>query len=199
MDTDRPAPATVEAAPNLDLVICGIREIDATLDARVTHVISILDPGFDESARFAALPPENFLRLTFSDIIDEAPGMELPAEGHVAAILAFGGAALSLAGHRVLIHCHMGISRSTAAAIMLLAQHGRDPAAAVARVAEMRPIAWPNLRMIELADGLLELDRRLVDAVRRHHAKTIRGKNEFRDSLIRHGRGREIDGLISTD
>jgi hypothetical protein len=65
----------------------------------------------------------------------------------------------------------------------------------VARVTELRPIAWPNLRMIELADGLLGLDRRLIQAVRRHHAKAIRGKNEFRDSLIRHGRGREIEGL----
>ena len=195
MDTDRPAPATLEVAPNLDLVICGIREIDATLDARVTHVISILDPGFDESARFAALPPENFLRLTFSDIIDETPGMEPPAESHVAAILAFGGAARTLPNHRVLVHCHMGISRSTAAAIMLFAQHGRDPEAAVARVAAMRPFAWPNLRMIELADGLLKFDRRMVGAVRRHHARAIRGKNEFRESLIRHGRGREIDGL----
>jgi len=196
MQNPGPPPSpTLEVASNLDLVICGIREIEATLDGRVTHVISILDPGFDESARFATLPPENFLRLSFSDIIDETQGAELPAESHIAAILDFGGSALALANHRVLIHCHMGISRSTAAAIMLFAQHRRDPEAAVARVTALRPIAWPNLRMIELADGLLGFDQRLVRAVRRHHAKTIRGKNEFRDSLIRHGRRREVEGL----
>lgn len=178
-----------------NLVICGLHEIDDTLDEHVTHVLSILDPGTPEPAKFAELPAEQLLRLRFHDIIEtNIPMMDAPAAEHIGSILAFGAAAAQ-AHHRILIHCHMGISRSTAAAIMLLAKEGREPEAAVAHVTELRPIAWPNLRMIELADAHLGLDRTLVHAVRRHHARALQKRPEYRESFILHGRAREIEGL----
>jgi predicted protein tyrosine phosphatase len=179
----------------LDLVICGIQEIDGTLDEHVTHVLSILDPGTPEPAKFAELPAEQLLRLRFHDVIEtDIPLMNAPAEEHIGAIMTFGAEA-KRAHHRILIHCHMGISRSTAAAIMLMAEHGRDPEAAVAHVTEIRPIAWPNLRMIELADAHLGLDQRLVRAVRQHHARALKKKPELKEAFIRHGRAREVEGL----
>lgn len=182
-----------------DLVICGLNEIDSTLDARVTHVLSILDPGTPEPARFAELPADQLLRLRFHDVIeDDQPLTEAPSPMHIGAILKFGAEAVR-AHHRILIHCHMGISRSTAAAIMLLADKGRDPEAAVARVAELRPVAWPNLRMIELADAHLGLERELVHAVRRHHARALRRRPELREAFVLHGRAREIEGLESLE
>ena len=178
-----------------DLVICGLHEIDGTLDERVTHVLSILDPGTPEPAKFAELPADQLLRLRFHDVIEEdQPLTEAPSPMHIEAILKFGADA-ARAHHRILIHCHMGISRSTAAAVMLLAKEGRDPEAAVAHVTALRPIAWPNLRMIELADAHLGLEQTLVHAVRRHHARALRKKPEYRESFILHGRAREIEGL----
>jgi predicted protein tyrosine phosphatase len=180
---------------DLDLVICGIQEIDGTLDARVTHVLSILDPGTPEPARFAALPADQLLRLKFHDIIEtNIPAMYPPAAEHIEQIIAFGADA-ARAHHRILIHCHMGISRSTAAAITLLASRHGDAEAAVARVTELRPIAWPNLRMIELADAARNFDGRLVRAVRRHHARALLRKPELKDVFTRHGRAREVEGL----
>jgi predicted protein tyrosine phosphatase len=194
----QPSIARRPAATNgLDLVICGLSEIDGTLDERVTHVISILDPGIEEPAKFAALAADRLLRLRFHDVIEVQPPGEPPAARHIAALVAFGAAMRGHAGHRALIHCHMGISRSTAAAIILTADHGRDADDAVARVAALRPIAWPNLRMIELADALLGFDRRLVRAVRRHHAEALRRRPELRDAFIRAGRSREVEGLES--
>lgn len=183
----------LQIKPNV--VICGLHEIDETLDEHVTHVLSILDPGTPEPAKFAALPTDQLLRLRFHDVIeDDQPQTEAPSPVHVQAILKFGAAAVR-AHHRILIHCHMGISRSTAAAVMLLAEQGHAPEAAVARVAELRPVAWPNLRMIELADAHLGLEDRLVQAVRRHHARALRRKPELRDAFVLHGRAREIEGL----
>jgi predicted protein tyrosine phosphatase len=183
------------AENGLDLVICGLHEIDVTLDARVTHVISILDPGTEEPAKFAELDAARLLRLRFNDIIEVQPAGEPPGESHIAALVEFGGAVAAHDNHRALIHCHMGISRSTAAAIILVADQGRDAEAAVARVTALRPIAWPNLRMIELADALLGFDRRLVHAVRRHHATALLRRPELRDAFIRTGRAREVEGL----
>jgi predicted protein tyrosine phosphatase len=182
-----------------DLVICGLQEIDGTLDEHVTHVLSILDPGTPEPARFARLPDDQLLRLRFHDVIEEyQPLSEAPRQAHIEAILKFGEEA-ARARHRILIHCHMGVSRSTAAAIMLLANENRDAEAAMARVAELRPIAWPNLRMIELADERLGLERSLVHAVRRHHARAMRQRPYLREAFALHGRAREVEGLEAFD
>lgn len=182
-----------------DLVICGLGEIDGMLDERVTHVLSILDPGTPEPPKFAGLPPEQLLRLRFHDVIeDDQPLTDAPRLAHIDAILKFGEEA-ARAHHRILIHCHMGISRSTAAAIMLLAKESRDAHTAVTRVTELRPIAWPNLRMIEIADERLGFERTLVHAVRRHHARALRRKPEMRDAFALHGRAREVEGLESLE
>lgn len=184
-----------EIKNGLDLAICGLEEIDGALDERITHVVSILDPGWQEPARIAGMAEPKLLRLRFHDVIEALPTVEAPAAGHIAALLDFGGALAADAAARVLIHCHMGISRSTAAAIILLANHGSDAEAAVARVTQLRPIAWPNLRMIELADRLMNLDSGLVRAVRRHHARALLRRPELRDAFIRGGRAREVEGL----
>ncbi len=182
-----------------DLVICGLHEIDGTLDERVTHVLSILDPGTPEPAKFAELPDDQILRLRFHDIVEDyQPLSEAPRPAHVSAILKFGDAA-ARAHHRLLIHCHMGISRSTAAAVMLLAKESRDADTAVTRVTELRPAAWPNLRMIEFADEQLGLDRSLVRAVRRHHAEVLRRRPHLRNAMALYGRAREVEGLESFD
>jgi predicted protein tyrosine phosphatase len=65
------------------------------------------------------------------------------------------------------VHCHAGVSRSTAAAAILLAQRNPgEEAAAFRHVARIRPGAWPNRRMVEIADRLLQRDGRLIDGLR---------------------------------
>ena len=65
---------------------------------------------------------------------------------------------------RVLVHCEAGVSRSTAAALIMYAcwlGPGREPEA-MTRVLLQRPIAIPNPRMVEIADRLLAREGRLV-------------------------------------
>lgn len=184
------------SAPNgLDIVICGLDEIGGICDARVTHVVSILDPEIDDAAAMAQVAHADVLRLRFHDCIEHMPLRSPPDAGHVAAIVQFGTRLRGHAAARVLIHCHMGISRSTAAAILLLVNHGHDPEAAVDHVAAIRPIAWPNLRMIELGDRLLNLETKLIQAVRRHHARVLVKRPELREAFIANGRRREVEGF----
>ena len=107
------------------LTVCGLDELADHSMRGVTHVLSILDPDWPEPDAFRAYDPHHRTTLQFHDVIEPAPGLILPDVHHVEAIFSFG---YSLArdasrGERhLLVHCHMGISRSTAAMLVLLAQ-----------------------------------------------------------------------------
>jgi len=101
------------------------------------------------------------IRLLFADTDDETG----PTEDDVAQLIAFARAVMRTG--RVLIHCQAGISRSSAAAVIVYAMalgEGREEEA-VARVMAQRPIARPNRRMIAIADRLLHLDGKLLAAI----------------------------------
>ena len=62
----------------------------------------------------------------------------------------------------MLVHCYAGVSRSTAAALIALAIRApRREEEAVRALSDAAPHAYPNRRIIALADGLLGLDGRL--------------------------------------
>lgn len=178
------------------VTVCGISELSAFGACGVTHVLSILDPGYPEPSAFGAYDEHERLELRFDDVIEErVEGKVPPSSEDVDRILAFGrGVTDEPAGvGHLLVHCHMGVSRSTASLIMILAQARPDVAErdVVRAVVRIRPQAWPNLRMIEFADAKLKRDGRLVEAVReRHHAHGL-AHPEFVDEIILWGRGRE--------
>ena len=111
--------------PGLRLTICGIDELAGHSTGQVTHVLSILDPGYQEPEAFAAYDPHHRLTLRFHDIIGPWPGWQAPERENVEALVGF-GQELDGAGDKLshlLVHCHAGISRSTAAMATLLARH----------------------------------------------------------------------------
>jgi hypothetical protein len=56
----------------------------------------------------------------------------------------------------LLVHCRAGVSRSTAAALILMQANPEWPAsAALDAVAAIRPRVWPNLLILEFGDALL--------------------------------------------
>lgn len=182
------------------LTVCGIEELDHHSARDVTHVLSILDPGWPDPDAFGRYRPHHRTVLRFHDVIDPAPGVVPPGPEDVEAILAFGqalGAELGEGGH-VLIHCHMGVSRSTAAMTMLLAQAHPDEEAdaVVERLVSLRPQAWPNARMIGLADARLGRGGRLREAVRALHARQLARRPDLADLMRGFGRGREVDEAL---
>jgi predicted protein tyrosine phosphatase len=107
------------------LTICGLEELDHHSSRGVTHVLSILDPQWPEPTAFAAYDPHRRTTLHFHDIVESEPDMILPESTDVATILEFGtgmarDAFLDRDPH-LLVHCHMGVSRSTAAMAILMA------------------------------------------------------------------------------
>lgn len=186
------------ALPISILTICGLSELEHHSARGVTHVLSILDPGWAEPEAFFAYDPHHRATLHFHDVIEPGPGLILPAPEHVEAILAFGrdlaGEAGAAAGGHVLVHCHMGISRSTAAMAILLAQLNprEDEDRIFARLVEVRPQAWPNSRMVGFADALLAREGRLSAALGRLYARQLGIRPETARYMQENGRAREV-------
>jgi predicted protein tyrosine phosphatase len=181
------------------LTICGISELTDQRERPVTHVLSILDPDHPDPEAFEAYDPHHRTILRFHDIIKPVQGMILPEPEHVEAILRFGhevadGRDERVEGH-LLVHCHMGVSRSTAAMLTLMAQAEPEESEErlFARLVEIRPQAWPNSRMVAFADELLSRDGRLVEALRRHYGRQIRRMPRYVQLMHDLGRSHEVE------
>ena len=183
------------------LTICGLDELDRHSARGVTHVLSILDPDWPEPAAFSAFDPHRRATFRFHDAIEPAAGVLLPEKSDIEAILAFGRDAGDDLSH-LLIHCHLGVSRSTAAMLMILAQAlPRESEDAIAgRLLEIRPQAWPNSRMIGFADDILGRDGRLAAATGRIYARRLSTQPDIAETMRRLSREKEVElGLAAKD
>jgi predicted protein tyrosine phosphatase len=174
--------------------ICGIPELGAHCEAGVTHVLSILDPEWPDPPEFEEYAPHRRLALRFHDIIDPLPGRLAPAREDVARLLAFGRELGDPETCHLLVHCHAGVSRSTAATALILAQaHSDRPAREVLdAVARLRPRAWPNLRLLEFGDELLGRDGEIVAAAAAIYRRVLDREPYLRDAMVENGRAREV-------
>lgn len=179
------------------LTICGLEELESHSARGVTHVLSIIDPGWAEPEVFGRYDPHRRTTFRFHDAIEPEPHLVLPQREDVEAILDFGRDLDDAAGGEghLLVHCHMGISRSSAAMTMLLAQaHPEEDENDIAdRIRAIRPIAWPNLRMLTFADELLERDGRLVAAAGRLYAKSLAERPHLAETMTRINRAQEVE------
>lgn len=185
--------------PPFGFTVCGIEELDGHGPSAPTHVLSILDPDRAVPEAFGQYDAHRKLELRFHDIIDPKEGQVLPTAEDVAAILAFGRDMPADGSVRLLVHCHAGISRSTAAMALIIAQAMPDtPAEVVLRmVHDIREKAWPNLRMIELGDRALGRGGALTEAAFALYHLQIEKRPHVAEYMEKDGRGREVQGARS--
>ena len=176
------------------VTICGIGELGLQCEAGVTHVLSLLDPGSPEPEAFGIFDPHRRLELRFHDVIDADPGCVPPERPDVEQLLSFGRDLANAKGAHILVHCHAGVSRSTAAATLILVQARPDRPAeeALQTVVRRRPRAWPNLRILELGDALLGRRGEIVVAARAHYRRVLEREPWMIEQMIDGGRGREV-------
>jgi predicted protein tyrosine phosphatase len=144
--------------------VCSLAKLHPTVLAEnASHVLTLINQGTPVT-RPPSIQPERHRYIAMSDIIEPLDGHIVPAEAHVADLLAF------VRGwdraRPMVVHCYAGVSRSTAAALITAATLNPDRAereiAAVIR--ERSPTATPNLRLVAVADRILERGGRLLAA-----------------------------------
>lgn len=150
--TDRP---TCAASIRPRILIVNIEEA-AELAAEFDTVITA-GPTADEVAAYFTHP--DHLVVEFHDTIHRSWGG--PSRADVRTILEF---AATRVDRSILIHCHAGMSRSTAAAIAILTSWGLAPDVAFEHARGARPaeaidedrLFVPNALLLSHADALLD-------------------------------------------
>lgn len=145
------------------LVITSLAEARAETDARKpSRAISLLSE--DEAMPDLGLPKDRHLKL-YVEQESCARSIIDAGKARAAEIIRFmkdwdGGG-------DILVHCKRGISRSPAAAfiIMCAAAPKADEAMLAKRLREAAPFADPCPMLVDCADGLLGRDGRMTDAI----------------------------------
>jgi len=150
------------------LVVCPLAEIEAVAKQhQPQHMISLVEASTCV-ARPSIIPQAQHLFLGFNDITITQTGLTAPQTDHVEALLSFAADWWQHpAGRPLLIHCWMGISRSTAAAFIIACACApeRSEQEIAAELRLIAPFATPNSRLVALADAVLNRQGRMVDAI----------------------------------
>jgi predicted protein tyrosine phosphatase len=145
--------------------VCSLARLQEIVDdTGARHVVSLIG---DEAAvaRPEGVAPEHYLRLRLHDISAPLDGYIMPGEEHVAALIRFVRDWDRRAP--LVVHCFMGISRSTASAYASVCALNpqRNEASIAQALRRASPTATPNIRIVSLADRLLGRDGRMVAAI----------------------------------
>ncbi len=162
---------------NIPMMVCGIEEVHLMTVYAPKRMVSLLDPGL----MVDSLPSvESRLALTMLDITNpKSAHADAPSIEHVQALLNFGGQGAFKSDSMTLVCCRAGVSRSTAAALILVAQrYGAEGLPeAVDWLLSIRPEADPNTRLLMLGDQVLNLPGSLMRAgqsvKRRQRARSV--------------------------
>ena len=110
-------------------------------------------PNGPNQKHLGAYDPHHRTTLHFHDAVEPEPDLVLPEPEHVEAILDFGRLlaedGITREKPHLLVNCHMGVSRSTAAMAMLMAESNPEESEeqVFRQLIDMRPQAWPNSLM----------------------------------------------------
>jgi predicted protein tyrosine phosphatase len=134
------------------------------LRRRPSHLLTLLDPATPVERPLGVLASRH-LRLDVDDIDHPMDGYRAPDEDAVRSLLAFSRTWDAAAP--MVVHCYAGISRSTASAFVIACDRNPDAAEYTIALALRRAAshAFPNRRIVALADDILARRGRMVDAV----------------------------------
>ncbi len=172
---------------NFNFHICGVDEVHKYKDEFITDIIAFTHPGNQNEASYDDFNFSPIInKFCVHDVFDDryhSDGLKWPDEKLIKEIISVCNDIKKKVDENelvnCLIHCQAGISRSTAAAFILLSiltgeWKERD---CINEIYHRRSIMHPNPLMVSIADKLLDRKGKMVD-------------------LIDHGEDREQDILL---
>lgn len=111
------------------------------------------------------------LHVRVDDVAFVGQHTRSPSKHHLQEVFAF--TADLTANDRLLVHCHVGQSRSTAVAIGIMMQHGLPYDAAFDHVESVRSVLMPNPLFIRLIDEHFQEDGRLIEYAAKHRSSSL--------------------------
>jgi len=138
---------------------------DTIRDYRPSHLVTLLSPEHMIDTP-EGIDPARHLRLSLNDVSEAHMADMPPARHHVEQLLRFGRG--WDATSPMLVHCWAGISRSTAAAYIVMCDRlGPGAENRIARqLRAVAPHAFPNPLLVSHADAALGRNGRMVAAIR---------------------------------
>lgn len=158
--------------------VCGADEVDRFSANRLTHLITIANPGVVKQ------PPGWFigdhLALSFGDVVSEKDARQCNTKAANSddirqAIVFFRAARKQQEPVSLLITCDYGASRSPALAYVLLADQygGGYESDALNTLLAIRPVAVPNLLVATFGDQLLRRNGALLTPLKEYFSRLI--------------------------
>ena len=162
-------------------VSCLPRAAEVAADWNATHVISLLDPALgDEHVPVIRSAEHIVARLRDQ----ENPGETTHFPELVESLFETVRPAVETRNSRILVHCHAGISRSTAFAYAMIA-HSAGPGLEEQAFGALMSIVnkpWPNRRIIEILDSRWRREGALLkplDDMRARHPRRIDALHKY--------------------
>ena len=147
------------------IYVCPLSRVSETVvGSAAGHLITLINAA-TPVARPASIAPERHLMLAINDIVEPIDGLDPPTAEHVHRLIAF----VRDWDRRdpIVAHCYAGISRSTAAAFILVCalapERKEHEIARALRAASAH--AYPNRLLVRLADDILSRDGRMIAAI----------------------------------
>jgi predicted protein tyrosine phosphatase len=145
-----------------------------------SHLVTLINKD-TPVPRPGEIAAENHLFLGMNDIVEPMEGLIPPAEEHIATLLRF--ASGWDRKRPMVVHCFAGISRSTAAAFIVLCSvnPARSEFEIAQRIRSGSRFAYPNPRIVAFGDKALGRSGRMIAAV------TAIGRGELAEENIPFG------------
>jgi len=146
--------------------VCSLARLRNTVeDTRARHIVTLIK-DVSLVQRPDCITADNHLLLDMDDITSEMDGYVLPSTAHVEKLIEFVTRWDRTAP--MVVHCYAGISRSTAGAFIIACALNpkRDELTIAKCIRDSSPTAIPNLRLVTLADAILDRKGRMVEAIR---------------------------------
>lgn len=142
------------------IIICGLADIQNAVETyKPDMMLTIINKNFSPDTP-QGLDPSRHLKLLIDDISEPREGFRLPEKEDVKQLLDFTSDWDQ--SKPIIIHCHMGISRSTATSLGVICKYDPENLELhVEKLKELAPHASPNKLMTKYVDEILGLDNRL--------------------------------------